>query len=213
MKRHRAALLQRAPRAACDRTGALRLRLEPPLQPRLRPVRARGDGGGPEGFPRALAQPARRRGAVPVPGESFGARAVVPVPAAPAAHPALGGRPAPAGPCDPDATDHPRDRHAPGELSLRRGRLVHADDAGLLVAAGPGHPAGAAPRRCVDARLHRAAFLAALKAVVPARRAGARGPGAAPPAARAARLPGGNARDHGAGAQRRLDQGDARRRA
>src|SRR5258706_6987101 len=88
-KKHRAPLLQRAPRAARDRTGALRLRLEPPLQPRLRPVRARGDGSGAEGFPRALAQSARRRAAVPIPGESFGARAVVPVRQAPAPHPAL----------------------------------------------------------------------------------------------------------------------------
>src|SRR5258706_3783679 len=99
-KKHRAPLLQRAPRAARDRTGALRLRLEPPLQPRLRPVRARRDGGGAERFPPPLAPSAPRHGALPIPCASSWPRAGVPVSASPASHPALGRRAAPAWPFD-----------------------------------------------------------------------------------------------------------------
>src|SRR5258708_37517925 len=207
MKRPRALRVQCPAGATGDRIGAVRLRLEPPHQSRLRTARTRGDGGGTSGVPVGVAQPAGDTCFVSIAGRASGACAVVALSAPPASHSAVGGGAAALRAGHSDVVDYARRRYALRQSLVWRDRFIHANDARVLVAARHGNPPGAAASRGMDAPLFGRAFLAAHQGGVSPRRTVAVRPCAARSASRAAWLSGSDARDQRSGAPRDLGQG------
>src|SRR5882762_1743890 len=148
-------------RAARDRPGAVYLCSEPPQQSRPRAARARRDGGGSTAVPRGLAQPHLHDSALRISDDSPCARAVGSLPAPTSPHAVLRNCTAPARSCHSGFSHHARHRYPPRESFVRCDRFVHSNDAGLLVAARYGNPAGAAAADRLDARLRGTTFLVA----------------------------------------------------
>src|SRR5580765_1570114 len=146
----------------------VRLRHDPPAEPRARPRVARRDGSRTALVPGALAKPALRRRALRRPCRPHRHGALVNLPAAHLADALLGSRPALARADHSPAPRRPRRGHAHGQSAVWPGRSLLARGAQPLAAPARARPAPERrPARGMDARLHRHPLLAAPSALVP----------------------------------------------